>query len=71
MKEIIKQGKKCKYTKIYKHKCSYCKTIFTYDLDKDTKINGLTDHRLVVDCPNCGKYDLIEWFFGITDKKIK
>lgn len=70
--EIIKLGKKIKYTKRYKHKCSCCKTKFIYDLDEDTKVNSIVDWNRVVQCPNCEKYDLIEdnWW-GIKDKKVK
>lgn len=69
--EIIKLGKKIKYTKRYKHKCSCCKTKFIYDLVKDTEPNSIIDWTRVVQCPNCGKYDSIECWWGITDKKIK
>lgn len=68
--KIIKIGKPIKYNNLFKHKCSYCKTKFIYDLEKDCEINGITDTRLVVKCPNCDKYDIIEGIFGIDDKKL-
>lgn len=71
MLKIIKQGKKMKYNDLYIHKCTECKTKFIYDAKEDTTINGLTDLRRVIQCPNCENYDLIESFWGISDKKYK
>ena len=68
--KILKIGKKIKKTDNYIHKCEECKTKFIYNIKDDTEINGICDTRLVVKCPNCNNYDIIESCFGIMDKNI-
>lgn len=53
--EIIKEGKLYR-----KHKCSKCKTIYTYHINNDVEIGEL------VYCPNCNNYMDIHCF----DKKL-